>query len=82
MIIKIMRFVDFLRVPILGMPTFRESSSSLHQDEEKPDIELFLRIVPLLYITLLVGVVEGKKRIVDRESGQRREKSVSPQPGE
>jgi len=49
---------------ILGMPRFREPCSSLHQSEEQPDTELFLRVVPLLYITL-VGVMEGKKKIVD-----------------
>ena len=42
---------------------FREPCSPLHQGEEEPDTELFLRAV-LLYITLLVGVVGGKKRIV------------------
>jgi len=52
------------------MPTFREPCSSLHQGEEQPDTKLFLRIILLLYITLLVsyatvGVMEGKKRIVD-----------------
>ena len=57
MIIKIMRFVDFLRVPILGMPTFRESSSSLHQDEEKPDIELFLRIDCFDYVFFVVLIM-------------------------
>ena len=56
---------------ILGMPTFRESCSSLYQgkvQEEQPDTELFLRVVPLLYITL-VGVVEEKKRIVSESGG-------------
>jgi len=37
---------------------------AVHQDEEQPDTELFLQIVLLLHITLLVGVVERKKRIV------------------
>ena len=46
------------------MPTFREPCSSLHQGEEQPDTELFLRVVLFLYITLFVGVMEGKKRIV------------------
>jgi len=55
---------------ILEMLTFREPCSSLHQGEEQP--ELFLRVIPLFYITLLVGAVEGKKKIVDM-----REKSVS-----
>jgi len=54
---------------ILGMPTFREPCSSLHQGKEQLNTELFLRIIPLLYITLLVRVVEGKKRIVGREWG-------------
>jgi len=33
---------------------------------------LFLRVVPLLYITLLVGMVEGKKRIVRGGGGGNR----------
>jgi len=37
---------------------------AVHQGEEQLDIELFLRIVPLFVFMLLVGVVEGKKRIV------------------
>jgi len=45
---------------------------------EEPNPELILRVVPFLYITLLVGVVEGKKRIVDGRRGERWEKSVSP----
>jgi len=53
---------------ILGMPTFlRKLCSSPHQGEEQPDTELFLRVVPLLYVTLLVGVAERKKRIVAGE---------------
>jgi len=43
---------------ILGMPTFYEPCSSLHQCEEQPETELFLRVIPLLYITL-VGVAMG-----------------------
>jgi len=46
---------------ILGMPTFHEPCSSLHQGEEQPDAELFLWVVPFLYIMLLVGVVGGKE---------------------
>jgi len=53
---------------IFGMPTFCEPCNLLHQ--EKPDTELFLRVVPLLYITLLVGVMEGKKRIVSGGWGE------------
>ena len=49
---------------ILKMSTFREPCNSLYQGEEQPDTELFLWIVPFLHITLFVGVVEGKKRIV------------------
>jgi len=52
---------------ILEMPTFRELCSSLHQGEEQPDTELFLWVVLLLYISLLVEVVERKKRIVGGE---------------
>jgi len=55
---------------ILGMPMFRESCSSLHQGEEQPDTELFLRVISLLYITLLVGMVERKTRIVDGKWGE------------
>jgi len=47
---------------------------AVHQDEEQPDTELFLQVVLLLYITLLVGVVERKKRIVGGGRGD--EKSV------
>ena len=49
---------------------------AVHQDEEQPDTELFLQIVLLLHITLLVGILEGKKRIVDGGEGERWEKSV------
>ena len=49
---------------ILGMPMFREPCSPLHQGEEQLNTELFLRVVP--FITLFVGVVKGKKRIVRR----------------
>jgi len=35
----------------------------------RSSLTLFLRVVPLLYITLLVGVVERKKRIVGRMEG-------------
>jgi len=45
------------------MPTFREPCSSSGRGAAL-DIELFLRIVPLFVFMLLVGVVEGKKRIV------------------
>jgi len=45
------------------MSTFRESCGSLHQGEEQPDTELFLRAV-LFFCTLLVGVVGEKKRIM------------------
>jgi len=55
---------------ILGMPMFREPCSSLHQGEEQPDTELFLRVIPLLYITLLVGMVKRKTRIVDGKWGE------------
>jgi len=63
---------------ILGMSTFREPCSPFHQDEEQLDT------VPpgssfFFYITLLVGMVEGKKKIVDGERGERWEKSVSLQ---
>jgi len=51
------------------MPTFRESCNSLPQGEQ-PDTELFLRVVPFLYITLL-GVMEGKKKIVSGGRGER-----------
>jgi len=64
---------------ILGMPMFREPCSPFHQSEEQLDTELFLQVVLFLYITLLVGVVEEKKR---RELWERKErwgKSVSPQ---
>ena len=45
-----MRFAGFLRVKsILGIPTFREPCNPLHQDEEQPDTELFLRVVSFLY---------------------------------
>jgi len=57
------------------MPTFREPCSPLHQDKEQPDTELFLRVVPLLYITLLVGM-EEKKRIVDGRRQKRWGKSI------
>ena len=67
-----MRFAGFFHPSILRMPTFREPC--FHQGEEQPDTELFLLIIPLLYITLLVGVVEEKKRIVSKDGG----KSVSP----
>jgi len=52
------------------MPTFHELCSPLHQGEEQPDIELFRSF--LLYITLFVGVMKGKKRIVGgkREKGE------------
>jgi len=62
-----MRFAGFLCVQILEMPTFCEPCIPLHQTEEQPDTELFLRVVPF-YIMLLVGVMGGKKRIV-REIG-------------
>jgi len=59
---------------ILRMPTFRELCSSLHQGEEQPDTELFLRVVPLfLYIMLLVGV---KEENVDEEWGGGENRSV------
>ena len=51
-------FKDYAKF-ILGMPTFREPCSPLHQVEEQPDTELFLQIVPF-YITLFVGW--GKRR--------------------
>jgi len=44
------------------MPMFREPCSPLHQGEEQLDIELFLRF---FYITLFVGMMKGKKKIVD-----------------
>jgi len=53
------------------MPTFREPRSLFHQGEEQPDTELFLWVVPFLYIMLLVEVVEGKKRIVSEGRGER-----------
>jgi len=50
---------------ILGMPTFRESCSPLHQSEEQPDSEL-LRAVPFILLLLYYycGVMWRKKRIV------------------
>ena len=50
-------FRGFLSRSILGMPTFRELCSSLHQSEEQPDTELFLRIVPFIYY-VICGVME------------------------
>jgi len=49
---------------------------STYQGEEQPDTELFLWIVPFLHITLFVGVVEGKKRIVN---GRGRRNGGNPQ---
>ena len=37
---------------ILGMSTFREPCSPLHQDEEQPNTELFLPVIPFLYYTI------------------------------
>ncbi|KYM80079.1 hypothetical protein ALC53_09478 [Atta colombica] len=54
-----------LSISILGMPTFREPCSP-HQSEEQPDTKLFLQVVPF-YITLLVGMVGRKKRIMGEE---------------
>ena len=46
---KIMRSQVFsVSRSILGMPTFHESCSPLHQSEEQPDTEL-LRVVPFIY---------------------------------
>ena len=53
---------------ILGMPTFREPCSPLHQGEKQPDIELFSP-GRSFYITLLVGVVKRKKIIVGGAGG-------------
>ena len=53
---------------ILEMSTFREPCSPLHQGEEQPDTELFLRAVP--FYTLLVGVMGGKKKIVGEGGGR------------
>jgi len=55
---------------ILGMSMFRELCSSLYQGEEQLDAELLLRVVLLLL--LFVGVMKGKKRIVD-EMGEMEE---------
>ena len=58
------------------MPTFREPCSPLHQSEEQLDTELFLRVIPFLYITLFVGVLERKKKIVGGGREERWGKSV------
>jgi len=50
------------------MPTFCEPCNPLHQGEEQLDTELFLRVVPF-YITLLVGVMGTKKKIVSGGEG-------------
>jgi len=49
------------------MPMFREPCSPLHQGEEQLDIELFLRF---FYITLFVGMMKGKKKIVAGGGGR------------
>jgi len=50
---------------------------AVHQDEEQPDTELFLQVVLLLHITLLVGVVERKKRIVGGVGVMRNQSSLT-----
>ena len=66
--IKIMRFTgSSVSRSILGMPTFRESYNPLHQGEEQPDTDLHS-----FYITLLVGMVGKKKKIVGEVRGRER----------
>ena len=43
---------------------------NLHFIRARSSLILFFRIVPLLYITLFVGMVERKKKIVDGEWGE------------
>jgi len=62
---------------ILGMSTFREPCNPFHQNEEQLDT------VPpgssFFFYIMLLGMVEGKKKIVAGERGERWEKSVSLQ---
>jgi len=52
--IKIMRFEGFLGVQIHSWNAmFREPCSPLHQGDEQPDTELFLRAVPFILRYLL-----------------------------
>jgi len=59
------------------MPTFHEPCSSLHQNKEQPDIELFFRILLLLYIYATCWSNGGKEENCGWEVGGRGgEKSV------
>jgi len=54
---------------ILGMPTFRESCSPLHQDEKQPDTELFLQIVPFIYYATCWRRERRELRVRERSGG-------------